>query len=215
MTPSRRIGWLLCLSVSSALVACDGDNGNEIEDSGPKDSGTPTEDARASDAEVDSDGGAIDAGGTEDAGVDAGLGRDASPPADAGPGLVYDVMLTTGASVSPCGAAGPAATGMATVILGWSETWLTVNLTYQNLSSPVTMAHIHYGAADENGPVVLSLGTSLASPIALSLNASNYYAAPGAPVSFEAFIPELKAGKAYLNVHTQSCPDGEIRAQIQ
>jgi hypothetical protein len=68
---------------------------------------------------------------------------------------------------------------------------------------------------DATGPVVFSLGSNLNAPLYSSLNASNYYAAPGAPISFAAFLTELKAGRAYLNLHTELCPDGEIRGQIQ
>lgn len=228
MPSLHRIVPVLTLSVCALLAHCGGEDAPE--QGNQKDSGVP--DSGREDA---GQGGGHGGGGDEDAGAnhdsgpfelydaggDAGghPGGDAGPPdaaADSGPpGTTYTLTLTTAAESPPCTSAGPVATGSATVLLDSSDTWLGVFLTYENLSSAPTMGHIHYGAANTSGPIVLSLGTNLDSPIQRYLNASNYYAAQGAPVSFAAFLTELKAGKAYLNLHTESCPDGEIRSQIQ
>ncbi|MET0344117.1 MAG: CHRD domain-containing protein [Polyangiales bacterium] len=191
-------------------VACGGDGADTADD----------RDAGAHDA------GAHDAGahdtGVEDAGGgpfdhDAGVSPDASAYVDAGlPGTFYNVTLTPGAEAPPCASAAPAASGVAQVyVFEQSPPYLSVNLSYENLSSAPTGAHIHYAAAGATGPVVISLGSTLASPISGTFNASNYFAVTGAPATFAAFVSELEAGKAYLNLHTQSCPDGEIRGQIQ
>lgn len=54
-----------------------------------------------------------------------------------------------------------------------------------------------------------------ASPIALVLSAADYMPKSGAPATFPEFNTQLKAGKAYVNLHTEACGSGEIRGQIQ
>jgi hypothetical protein len=153
-----------------------------------------------------------DSGGYDAASYDAGA-LDAG--FDGGPGaLGVTVNLTTGAGVPPCASAGPAASGTAQIYsLGQPNQWIEISLAWQNLSSPVTAAHIHYGAAGTNGPVVLPFA-QLVPPFSATFTAMEYLAAPGAPISFDAFESEFMAGKAYVNLHTQNCPDGELRGQI-
>ena len=74
------------------------------------------------------------------------------------------------------------------------------------------MAHIHYGEAGVNGPVVLPFPS--APPVGARFTSMEYLAAQGAPVSFSAFKQEFLTGKGYVNVHTQNCPNGELRGQI-
>ena len=89
----------------------------------------------------------------------------------------------------------------------------------------VTQAHIHRAAKGSNGGVVvwlypaappaklipgrssgiLSEGTISASSLVGSL--------AGQPLS--ALIAEIEAGRAYVNVHTQQFPGGEIRGQFE
>lgn len=83
---------------------------------------------------------------------------------------------------------------------------ITWSITYNGLSSPVTMAHIHGPAAPgKTGPVVVWLsaqGVPPASPITGSATLTPGQAA------------ELAAGQLYVNVHTRSHPAGEIRGQV-
>ncbi len=85
----------------------------------------------------------------------------------------------------------------------------------------VTAAHIHQGKKGKNGPPVanlftgpkkegkfsgvLSKGTITAADLSGSL--------AGKPLT--ALIDMIKAGDAYVNVHTDKHPDGEIRGQIK
>jgi hypothetical protein len=209
---------VLTLSVCTLLTHCGGEDESPRD---PQDSGVP--DSGSDDGGVGQGGGDNEDAGDRDAGAhyDSGqfgpydAGHDAGPE-DAGPGgTMYMVTLSTAAESPVCASAGPVATGIANLWIDPSETWMSVWLTYENLSSAPTMGHIHFGTANVNGPIVLSLGSDLNSPIMRTLNASNYYAAQSAPVSFAAFVAELKAGKAYFNLHTESCPSGEIRGQIQ
>ncbi|MBI4985699.1 MAG: CHRD domain-containing protein [Rhodocyclales bacterium] len=67
-----------------------------------------------------------------------------------------------------------------------------------------TMAHIHLGAADKNGPVVVTLSKSgehgWVVPPGTKLTAAQYQA--------------YKAGELYVNVHTAEHKGGEIRGQL-
>jgi hypothetical protein len=161
-------------------------------------------------------------GGTPDAPVSTAA--DAAPPADARPpdatagGMTYTVPLTKAEEVPmACANAGASATGMGTVTVSADNTMIIVsNLTYSGLSGTATLGHIHSGAAGANGPPVLNFGTGsmLDSPINRTFTATDYTAATGAPADFAAFVTALKAGNAYLNIHTGMCGGGEIRGQI-
>ena len=68
-----------------------------------------------------------------------------------------------------------------------------------------TVAHIHLGAAGENGPVIIPLNRTADNtwsvPASIRLNDTQY----------EAF----RLGNLYVNVHSAANPGGEIRGQIQ
>jgi len=66
-----------------------------------------------------------------------------------------------------------------------------------------TAAHIHMGARDENGPVILPL-----------VKTANGFDVPaGAKLTPEQMVA-FKAGKLYVNVHSAEHKGGEIRTQI-
>lgn len=155
----------------------------------------------------DSGGNTPDAGGSS---IDSGGGG-----ADAKTGTTFNVTLTKAAEVPPCANAGASAMGSGTVTVSADNTTITVNVTYSGLSGAATGGHIHAKEAGMNGPVVLPF-SSLTSPITQTLTATNYVAAAGAPADFAAFVTSLKAGNAYVNIHTAAtaCPNGEIRGQI-
>lgn len=210
MNALDRLGWPLGFALVGLLAACGSDGEGDAQDdaSAPTDAGRDAASA-TSDAGIDS--GSTDAGQLDAGELDAGDGG----PRDAGlRNIQLMVNLTTGSEVPPCMLAGPSASGTASIVL-WPEdpplTTISVGLGWQNLSSAVTSAHIHYGDAGVSGPVVLPF-TMLT--LGSSFTAMDYQAAPGAPVSFDAFMQEFLAGRAYINVHTTSCPNGEIRGQI-
>ena len=67
-----------------------------------------------------------------------------------------------------------------------------------------TMAHIHQGAAGQNGPVIIPLtksGDTYTVPAGAKLNASQMAA--------------LKEGNLYVNVHSNTYKGGEVRAQLK
>jgi hypothetical protein len=78
-------------------------------------------------------------------------------------------------------------------------------LNFVGLSSPQTAAHIHIGAAGQNGPVVIPLPNGT----------FGFGGVPAFQVNLtDAQIQNLLAGLYYINVHTQLWPAGEIRGQL-
>src|SRR5215469_6036722 len=83
---------------------------------------------------------------------------------------------------------------------------LSWSVSYKDLSSAVVGAHIHSGAAGENGKVLVGLtkkgATDNPSPI------------KGSATLTEDQAKELMSGNTYVNVHTADHKSGEIRGQI-
>jgi hypothetical protein len=67
-----------------------------------------------------------------------------------------------------------------------------------------TMAHIHQGAAGQNGPVI----------VPLTKDGDKYSVPAGAKLN-SAQMDALKAGNLYVNVHSAEHKGGEIRAQLK
>jgi hypothetical protein len=145
----------------------------------------------------------------------AGVLGCATEKAATAPAKTFQVPLTPGAEVSPCPAAGPAATGTANLTIAPDDSSISVTVSYSGLSAEPTASHIHRGGAGVAGPVVLPFSGSLASPFSKTFTAADYVAAPGAPPDFASFLTALKTGGAYVNVHSAACKPGEIRGQIQ
>ena len=87
-----------------------------------------------------------------------------------------------------------------------------------------TAAHIHSGAPGSNGDVRVTLftgqatggGTGTASPpMTGQLATGTFTASDVQGISFETLVEEMRAGNAYVDVHTMASPDGEIRGQIR
>jgi len=84
----------------------------------------------------------------------------------------------------------------------------------------VVAAHIHVGAAGEEGGIILPLYDASIDgvfPAVLTrvVTAADLQAQPtGGIVNFDDAINAILSGNTYVNVHTQQNPDGEIRGQI-
>ncbi len=92
----------------------------------------------------------------------------------------------------------------------------------------VTQAHIHCGAADVNGPIVVFLfgldplgrtvsgiqaeGAILDADVMAVADSAE---CPGGVASLSDLAAKMKAGQAYVNVHTLANPAGEIRGQTR
>jgi hypothetical protein len=119
------------------------------------------------------------------------------------------------------------ATGTATFTISGTQILYTVNVA--NLQNPV-VSHIHIGAIGQNGPVRLNLcGTGAPVPACggngVLVTGTNGTTVGTPPITFDDLVAALRAGHAYVNVHTddgQPPPNtgpgdmasGEIRGQI-
>jgi uncharacterized protein (DUF1800 family) len=99
------------------------------------------------------------------------------------------------------------ATGTSRVILSPDEGSALVNLSFSNLSSPETAAHIH-GPADpgNNAAPVLDLDQPLG-PVTNLL----WIFTPVGGLTPQDIAAALKGGRLYVNVHSANNPTGEIR----
>jgi hypothetical protein len=105
------------------------------------------------------------------------------------------------------------ATGVAQLKLNQDETELSYRLIVANIDN-VTQAHIHCGASDVNGPVVvflfglglaenpngvLATGTITAGDV---IPRPSSEVCPGGVANFDDLVEKMRTGQAYVNVHT-------------
>jgi hypothetical protein len=120
--------------------------------------------------------------------------------------LTFNVMLT-GAQETPPTAT--PATGQATLTLEDAVNVLLVNLTYSGLVSPATNAHIHCCAPP-----------TAAAPVVIPFIPAGFVtgSTSGSFVGFFLLTPTevgfVKSGQAYVNIHSDTYPGGEIRGNI-
>jgi hypothetical protein len=91
--------------------------------------------------------------------------------------------------------------GAASFFLSQNNTKLEYKIVANGLSGAISVAHLHFGAANRSGGVAYALtvtGNVLTG--VLDVNA--------------AFIDSLTAGNVYANIHTAANPTGEIRGQL-
>jgi hypothetical protein len=108
------------------------------------------------------------------------------------------------------------ATGSATVEIDDDAQTFTFSVNVSGLTSP-TMAHIHVGSTSEAGPVALSLlATAPATGVfngQLAAGTLGATAVTGGE-TFATLAAKIRAGNAYINVHTVANGAGEIRGQL-
>jgi hypothetical protein len=138
---------------------------------------------------------------------------------DNGPQTTQFVAEMRGANEVP--AVNTTATGRATAALTGNTLTYAVDVT--GLSSRPVGAHIHVGATGVNGAIVLSFfpgGTAtipdirsgtLVSSTSIDLTSTTV---AGLTITGDSLRRLITSGNAYVNVHTQTNPGGEIRAQL-
>jgi hypothetical protein len=117
-------------------------------------------------------------------------------------------------------------------VINFDQSRIQYELSYSNLEGAVTQAHIHLGQASVNGGISVWLCSNLASPptpagtqpcppppatISGTITAANVVGPTVqgiAPGEFAELIRALRAGKTYVNVHSDKFPGGEVRSQI-
>ena len=111
------------------------------------------------------------------------------------------------------------ARGVVNLSVNDAETQLHYELRVSNIED-ITQAHIHQGAAGENGPVVVFLfgfigeGVTRNGLLAANTRTSADLIGPLAGEPLSALIDQIRSGNAYVNVHTVANPPGEIRGQL-
>lgn len=134
----------------------------------------------------------------------------------------------------------PASFGNATLVLNDAQTALTYSINVFNIdftgsqtadiNDNLTAAHIHAGpnvTATTNGPVVFGfIGTPfnetapndvVVTPLSEGVGGmvtGKWDAGEGQNTTLTAQLPNLFAGRAYLNFHTRQFPGGEVRGTI-
>lgn len=124
----------------------------------------------------------------------------------------FSAVLTPEAEVPPASGDG---SGTASVTISDDGTSISYEVTYDGLSGTAGAAHIHYGAADVAGPVIIPLEVG-DSPFSGTFSEADY-AAPSdttAPQTWADALEAIRAGDTYVNVHTEAFPGGEIRGQL-
>src|SRR3982751_6138073 len=98
-------------------------------------------------------------------------------------------------------------TGTAALQLSADETSAVVSFSYSNLTSGVTGAHIH-GPADpgQRGGILFDFDTTTPEPDGTYL----WILAPTGDLSIADIVNAIKAGRTYLNIHTENFPSGEF-----
>jgi hypothetical protein len=109
-------------------------------------------------------------------------------------------------------------TGSATATVSEDGSQITYEVTFEGLTGPLTMAHIHWGATGETGPPIFWLteqGVSGAeSPLTGTLTEADFMPAEGGPQSYDEALEAMRDGNTYVNLHTDQNPPGEIRGQL-
>jgi hypothetical protein len=103
---------------------------------------------------------------------------------------------------------------------------ITFTLTYRNLTANPMAAHIHFGPSKVSGGVVAFFcggGGKPACPAATSgtvtgtITAADVVALPAQGIAagdFASLVRAIKTGNAYVNLHNQRFPAGEVRGQV-
>jgi CHRD domain len=128
----------------------------------------------------------------------------------------YDANLTGSMQVPPVTTN---ATGLAELELNDDGDEISYDIQVEDIEG-ATQAHIHQGSEGENGDVVVSLFNS-SEPTDVNDGTltdgdftSEDFVGPLQGQNMSALVELMDNGQAYVNVHTESNPDGEIRGTI-
>ena len=109
------------------------------------------------------------------------------------------------------------ATGTAGLIVNNAKTKIWYQIEAEGLKK-VTQAHIHSGKIGDNGPVVVTLfkgnKDSVNGALVQGSITADKLEGPLKGKSISDLVNLIQKSSAYVNIHTQSLPDGEIRGQI-
>jgi CHRD domain len=128
----------------------------------------------------------------------------------------FDAILTSAAEVPPVQSS---ASGFAELEVEEGSDNMEYGIIVMNIDK-VTQAHIHQGSSSEAGPVVATLfnPSTPTGPTTEELTAGPITSAnlegPLQGKQLSDLIALMQNGQAYVNVHTEQNPEGEIRGTI-
>jgi hypothetical protein len=129
----------------------------------------------------------------------------------------FDAILTSAAEVPPVQSS---AAGFAELETEEGSDNMEYGIIVMN-ADKVTKAHIHQGSSSEAGPVVATLfnpstptGPTTGDLTAGSITSANLEG-PLQGKQLSDLLALMQNGQAYVNVHTEQNPDGEIRGTIE
>lgn len=144
--------------------------------------------------------------------------------------IIHFTVSLSGANENPANAS--PGTGSATVDIDTVAKLMTLDVTFSGLLGLTTASHIHCCAPTpaDNAPVATQTPSFIGFPLGVTSGsftntfdmslASSYRAAfitdhGGTPeTAFAYLLAGMLAGEAYLNIHTQTFPGGEIRGTL-
>jgi hypothetical protein len=134
--------------------------------------------------------------------VTTGHGGNGGGAGGNGGAIIYTVTLTAHDEVPSNASTG---TGSVMVTLHPATGAVEVTGTFRGLSSVPVGAHIH-GPADpgQNAPII----------VPLTPDPDTTGSVAGSGTLSTDMINDMESGKTYVNIHTTTFPDGEIRGQI-
>ena len=115
------------------------------------------------------------------------------------PATLYVASLRPGT-----GAASSAASGLATIVLSADGSIATVNVSFSNLSSGQTGAHLFIGNGTNDGEYVLNL------PLG-QVNGTQWTIGPTGTYTSEQIVNALRNGQIFVGLDTAQYPAGELR----
>jgi hypothetical protein len=108
--------------------------------------------------------------------------------------------------------------GKAVITLDPSTGEVTWEIDVFNYPSGLTASHIHVGSPGTAGPVIIDFAPTaigVSGPFRLAGSTRTFVARPERGIrSMEEAMLAIAAGNAYVNVHSQANPAGEIRGQL-
>jgi CHRD domain len=135
----------------------------------------------------------------------------------------------TGYQEVPAVSTGASGTFAATVRVHHDKIWWKLH--YEGLTGEVTQAHIHFAQRDVNGGIAVNLCSNLEPPpprtqpcppapatitgVARPTDVVGPADQGIAPGEFGELVAAMRAGLTYANVHSETFPAGEIRAQLE